>query len=206
MGVSLLRVIVLFAITVCSPLAFAAPPATLLVVGDSLSAGYGLTQNTGWVYLLQQRLQNYRVVNASISGETSSGARVRIDGLLKQYRPQITILQLGGNDGLRGLPISVFRENMDAMIRAILTAKSKALLVGVRLPTNYGKSYREKFQLAYTELAGRYGVPMVASLLESIETKREMFQADGIHPRESAQNMLLETVWGKLKPLLLRKP
>ncbi len=184
----------------------AAPQKTLLVVGDSLSAGYGLTQDTGWVYLLQQRLQskpfNYRVVNASVSGETSSGARIRITGLLKQYRPQILVLQLGGNDGLRGLPVLVFRDNMDAMIRAATAANCKTLLVGVRLPTNYGKSYREKFQSAYAELARRHDVPLVASLLAAIESKREMFQADGIHPRGSAQSMLLETVWGELKPIL----
>jgi acyl-CoA thioesterase I len=186
----------------------AAAPSTLLVVGDSLSAGYGLAQNTGWVHLLQQRLQakqfDYRVVNASISGETSGAARVRLDNLLRQHQPRIVILQLGGNDGLRGLPVPLFRDNMNAMIRSALKAKSKILLIGVRLPTNYGKSYREKFQSAYAELAQQHSVPVVASLLEAIESKREMFQADGIHPRESAQDLLLETVWGQLRPLLLR--
>lgn len=206
MGVSLARFIVVFVIGVYAALATAAPQPTLLVMGDSLSAGYGLAQNTGWVHLLQQRLQtkkiNCRVVNASISGETSSGGRARLDALLKQYQPRVMILQLGANDGLRGFPIQVFRDNMEAMIKSARVVKTKTLLVGIRLPINYGKNYREKFQAVYGELARNNGVSWVPSLLEAIETKRELFQSDGIHPGAVAQGMLLETVWQKLQPLL----
>ena len=187
--------------------AAAAAQPTLLVFGDSLSAGYGLPQDTGWVSLLQQRLQamklTYRVVNASISGETSAGGRVRLAAALRQHQPRVLILQLGGNDGLRGLSVSVFRANMDAMIKLALAAKAKVILVGIRLPTNYGKSYREKFQLAFDELARRNRVVLVTSLLESVEARRELFQPDGIHPAKEAQSILLENVWPRLAPLLV---
>ncbi len=204
------RFIVLIAIGVYAAVASAAPQATLLIVGDSLSAGYGLNQNTGWVDLLQQRLQankiKYRVVNASVSGETSSGGRTRFQSLIKQYQPNAIILQLGANDGLRGLPIVVVRANLDAMIKSALAAKSKLLLVGIRLPINYGKAYREKFQAVYEELARSNNVPLVPSLLAGLETKRELFQADGIHPRQTAQSVLLETIWTQMRPLLTQKP
>ena len=180
---------------------------TLLVFGDSLSAGYGLPQDTGWVSLLQQRLQttksSYRVVNASISGETSAGGHVRLAATLKQYQPRVLILQLGGNDGLRGLPVNVFRANMDAMIKLALAAKAKVLLVGIRLPTNYGKSYREKFQIAFDELAQRNRIALVTSLLDSVEARRELFQPDGVHPAKEAQPILLDNVWRRLAPLLV---
>lgn len=180
---------------------------TLLVFGDSLSAGCGLPQDTGWVSLLQQRLQttksSYRVVNASISGETSAGGHVRLAATLKQYQPRVLILQLGGNDGLRGLPVNVFRANMDAMIKLALAAKAKVLLVGIRLPTNYGKSYREKFQIAFDELAQRNRIALVTSLLDSVEARRELFQPDGVHPAKEAQPILLDNVWRRLAPLLV---
>ncbi len=180
---------------------------TLLVFGDSLSAGYGLPQDTGWVSLLQQRLQttksSYRVVNASVSGETSAGGHVRLAATLKQYQPRVLILQLGGNDGLRGLPVNVFRANMDAMIKLALAAKAKVLLVGIRLPTNYGKSYREKFQIAFDELAQRNRIALVTSLLDSVEARRELFQPDGVHPAKEAQPILLDNVWRRLAPLLV---
>ena len=185
----------------------AAQRPTLLVFGDSLSAGYGLPQDTGWVSLLQQRLQttksSYRVVNASVSGETSAGGHVRLAATLKQYQPRVLILQLGGNDGLRGLPVNVFRANMDAMINLALAAKAKVLLVGIRLPTNYGKSYREKFQIAFDELAQRNRIALVTSLLDSVEARRELFQPDGVHPAKEAQPILLDNVWRRLAPLLV---
>ena len=186
--------------------AAAAQRPTLLVFGDSLSAGYG-PQDTGWVSLLQQRLQttksSYRVVNASVSGETSAGGHVRLAATLKQYQPRVLILQLGGNDGLRGLPVNVFRANMDAMINLALAAKAKVLLVGIRLPTNYGKSYREKFQIAFDELAQRNRIALVTSLLDSVEARRELFQPDGVHPAKEAQPILLDNVWRRLAPLLV---
>ena len=185
----------------------AAQRPTLLVFGDSLSAGCGLPQDTGWVSLLQQRLQttksSYRVVNASVSGETSAGGHVRLAATLKQYQPRVLILQLGGNDGLRGLPVNVFRANMDAMIKLALAAKAKVLLVGIRLPTNYGKSYREKFQIAFDELAQRNRIALVTSLLDSVEARRELFQPDGVHPAKEAQPILLDNVWRRLAPLLV---
>ena len=186
--------------------ATAAPQSTLLVFGDSLSAGYGLAQDTGWVNLLQQRFkknkQNYRVVNASISGETSAGGRVRLATALKQHQPSILVLQLGANDGLRGLPVAEFRANMDAMIKAALGTRAKVLLIGIRLPTNYGKNYREKFKAAYNDLARHNRITLVQSLLETIEEQRELFQSDGIHPNQQAQAKLLDNVWPDLAPLL----
>lgn len=186
--------------------ATAAPQSTLLVFGDSLSAGYGLAQDTGWVNLLQQRFkknkQNYRVVNASISGETSAGGRVRLAAALKQHQPSILVLQLGANDGLRGLPVAEFRANMDAMIKAALGTRAKVLLIGIRLPTNYGKNYREKFKAAYDDLARRNRISLVESLLETVEEKRELFQSDGIHPNQQAQAILLDNVLPGLAPLL----
>ena len=191
---------------VSATLATAAPQSSILVFGDSLSAGYGLPQDTGWVTLLQQRIRekkfNYDVVNASISGETSAGGRARLASALKQHKPTILILQLGGNDGLRGLPVAEFRANMDAMIKMAIATKSKVLLIGIRLPTNYGKSYREKFRIAFESLARSNAIALTASLLESIETKRELFQPDGIHPAMEAQSLLLDTVWRRLAPLL----
>ena len=186
--------------------ATAAPQSTLLVFGDSLSAGYGLAQDTGWVNLLQQRFkknkQNYRVVNASISGETSAGGRVRLAAALKQHQPSILVLQLGANDGLRGLPVAEFRANMDAMIKTALRTGAKVLLIGIRLPTNYGKNYREKFKAAYNDLARHNRITLVESLLETIEEQRELFQSDGIHPNQQAQAKLLDNVLPGLAPLL----
>lgn len=186
--------------------ATAAPQPSVLVFGDSLSAGYGLAQDTGWVSLLQQRFkankQNYRVVNVSISGETSAGGRVRLAAALKQYQPRILILQLGGNDGLRGLPIAEFRANMDAMIKAALGTRAKVLLVGIRLPTNYGKNYREKFKATFDNLERRNRITLVESLLEKVEENRGLFQVDGIHPNQQAQTILLDNVWRGLEPLL----
>lgn len=205
MKLSIARFVVSILLLLVATATAAARP-TLLVFGDSLSAGYGLPQDTGWVGLLQQRLQatksTYRVVNASVSGETSAGGRIRLAAALKQHQPRVLILQLGGNDGLRGLPVNVFRANMDAMIKSALAAKAKVLLVGIRLPTNYGKSYREKFQLAFEELAQRNRVALVTSLLESVEAQRELFQSDGIHPAKEAQSILLDNVWRQLAPLL----
>ena len=184
----------------------AAAQPVVLIFGDSLSAGYGLAQNTGWVDLLQRRLQErkstYRVVNASISGETTAGGNVRLEAALKQYKPNIVVLELGGNDGLRGLSLASVRKNLDAMIRLCLAKKVKILLVGIRLPTNYGKSYTEKFNAMYSELATRHKVPLLASLMTGFETQRDLFQADGIHPAAAAQMMMLENVWQPLAPLI----
>ncbi len=186
----------------------AAQQATILIFGDSLSAGYGLAENTGWVDLLQQRLQRqqstYRVVNASISGETTAGGNVRLESALKQYKPNLVILELGGNDGLRGLSLASVQKNLDAMIRVCLAMKVKVLLIGIRLPTNYGRAYTEKFHAIYSDLARRHRAPLLLSLMAGFETRRELFQPDGIHPAAAAQALMLENVWRHLKPLIAR--
>jgi acyl-CoA thioesterase I len=186
----------------------AAAPQTILVFGDSVSAGYGLAENTGWVDLLQRRMQGqapaYNVINASVSGETTAGGSVRIAAALKQYKPNLVVLELGGNDGLRGLSLPAMRDNLDAIIRLCLAKQAKLLLVGVRLPTNYGRAYTEKFQGIYVELARRHRISLLPSLMAGFETQRNLFQADGIHPVQSAQPLMLENVWRPLEPLLVR--
>ena len=179
----------------------------ILVFGDSLSAGYGLETSQAWPTLLQQRLdnnkQNWHVVNASISGETSAGGLARLPAALAQHKPAIVILELGANDGLRGLPLAAMQDNLGAMIQRIHQAGARVLLVGVRLPPNYGMAYTEKFQHVYETLARQQHVALVPSLLDGIEAKRELFQADGFHPIASAQNQVLENVWKPLQTLLL---
>lgn len=186
----------------------AAQQPTILIFGDSLSVGYGLAQNTGWVDLLQRRLEQgqaaHRVINASVSGETTAGGRVRLEFTLNQYKPNLVVVQLGGNDGLRGLSLTSVRDNLDAMIRLCLAKKVKILLVGIRLPTNYGKSYTEKFHGIYGELARRHNVALVPSLMAGFETRRDLFQSDGIHPALAAQATMLKNVWRQLEPLLPR--
>ena len=208
MGISIARSIVLIVFVLSSSWSVAARQPTILIFGDSLSAGYGLPQNTGWVDLLQRRLQEkksvYRVINASVSGETTAGGRVRLESTLKQYKPNLIVLELGGNDGLRGLTLASVRSNLDAMIHLCLAKKVKVLLIGIRLPTNYGKTYTEKFHDIYAELARYHKVPWLASLMTGFETRRELFQADGIHPAQAAQTIMLENVWRQLEPLIAR--
>lgn len=178
----------------------------ILIVGDSLSASYGLAQERGWVSLLQQRLssekQAYRVVNASISGETTSGGLYRIDALLASHHPAIVILELGANDGLRGLAIEATRNNLESMIQRAKKSGAMILLIGMRLPPNYGPTYTEQFQRLYENLAKKYRVQRVPFLLSAIAGKREYFQADGLHPTAEAQGLLLDTVWPVLQPML----
>ncbi|MGE5160846.1 MAG: arylesterase [Betaproteobacteria bacterium] len=182
----------------------------LLVVGDSLSAEYGLPRGTGWVQLLADRLRDtgsdYRVVNASISGETTSGGRTRLPALLKQHRPRILVLELGANDGLRGLPLGVMRDNLAAMIREAQSAGAQVLLVGVRVPPNYGREYAERFAGTYAELAREFKVRLVPFLLDGFAESLELFQADRIHPTAEAQPRILENVWPVLRPMLVARP
>lgn len=146
----------------------------------------------------------YRVVNASISGETTSGGQYRIEQALSTLRPAIVILELGGNDGLRGLALSETKRNLEAIIAACRREKAVVLLVGMRLPPNYGRAYTEKFQNIYRTLARQYKLPLVPFMLESISDRRDMFQEDGIHPIAAAQPLILDTIWTYLKPLLKR--
>lgn len=205
MGVVMnLRKILLLLCLVVSGAAQATP--VILVFGDSLSAGYGLETSQAWPSLLQQRLdhnkQNWQVVNASVSGETSAGGLTRLPAALAQYKPAIVILELGANDGLRGLPLAALQNNLSAMIQRIHQTGARVLLVGVRLPPNYGMAYTEKFQLVYETLARQQRVALLPSLLNGIEANRGLFQADGFHPIAAAQSQVLENVWKPLETLL----
>lgn len=179
---------------------------TVLVMGDSLSAAFGIEQELGWVSQLRQRLTasyfGLEVANASISGETTQGGLSRIAELLDKHNPRIVILELGGNDGLRGLPLSLMKDNLDRMIQLILGRKAKLVLVGMKLPTNYGKYYTKQFAQIYPSLAKKHDIPLVPFLLEGISEDPKLMQADGIHPRANAQRRMLDNVWRRLKPLL----
>ncbi len=175
----------------------------LLVMGDSLSAAYGIEREAGWVSLLQARLDGKaRVVNASISGETSSGAAARLPDLLGQHEPDIVVLELGGNDGLRGLPPGQFAANMTAMIEASQASGAEVLLLGIDIPPNYGQAYRDAFTGVYTRLADEFELPLVPFLLEGVALEETLMQDDGIHPTAEAQPIILENVWPELAPLL----
>lgn len=179
----------------------------LLVVGDSLSAEYGLVRDAGWVKLLEQRLAQQRrgqyiVVNASISGETTSGGRTRLPALLKTHRPAVVVIELGANDGLRGLPLDLMRANLRAMIDASRAAGARVLLVGMRIPPNYGRDYAERFFLTFGDLARETKVALTPFLLDGFADDMSLFQADRIHPNERAQPRLLDNVWPHLLPLL----
>jgi len=183
-----------------------APAATILVYGDGLSAGYGLPSGKGWVSLLAGRLLeegfNYKVGNASISGETTLGGRNRIAGALKQHQPDIVILELGANDGLRGGSLDEMRTNLETIVDASRNAGARVLLVGMRLPPNYGVAYTEKFQKVFSETAASRKVPLVPFLFEGFAEKRAYFLPDTVHPAAEAQPIILETVWKGLRPLL----
>lgn len=179
---------------------------SILIVGDSISAAYGIEPQQGWVALLRTRLQaekyNYHVINASISGDTTSNGLARLPSALKKYQPAITIIELGGNDGLRGLDIPVIKNNLERMMVLIKNAQSKVLVLGIRLPPNYGPRYTQQFHQMFTDLAKRQDVHVVPIFLQGIEENRHYFQSDGIHPTAEAQNILLNNVWPTLKTML----
>ena len=179
---------------------------SILVFGDSLSAAYGLPRERGWVALLEERLKrerpDYSVVNASVSGETSAGGRTRIAEALARHRPAVVVLELGGNDGLRGLPVGEMKANLGAIIERSRAAGARVLLVGVQMPPNYGPEYTQAFENAFAELAQRYRAALVPNMLEGFGEKRDMFQPDGIHPTAEAQPVIVERVWPRLRPLL----
>lgn len=178
----------------------------ILVLGDSLSTAYGLEVERGWVSLLEQRLaaqgRDYRVVNASISGDTTRGGLARIAESLRANRPSIVIVELGGNDGLRGIPLEVSRAQLRGIVEQALAAGARVLLLGMRLPPNYGPVYAQRFHAIYRDIAHELGVALVPFFLEGVGDRPELMQADGIHPRAQAQPMLLDTVWPHLEPLL----
>jgi acyl-CoA thioesterase-1 len=193
------------ALLAARPGAAAEAPA-IMVFGDSLSAGYGLPRGKGWVDLLQERLQRerypYRVVNASVSGETTLGGRNRLAAALTQHRPHIVILELGSNDALRGQSLDTMRDNLVAMVRECRAAHAQVLLVGMRIPPNYGPEYTGSFQASFAAVADKTRSPLVDFLLAGFADRRERFQADGIHPDVEAQSFMLDNVWKKLQPML----
>ncbi|HXC59804.1 MAG TPA: arylesterase [Steroidobacteraceae bacterium] len=198
--------ILLFALLVTCDAVAASSERTLLVFGDSLSAAHGLRAEQGWVVQLQQRLVSqgygYRVVNASVSGETTSGGRGRIDRALAQHRPAVVLLELGGNDALRGLPIRDTRANLKAMIDAARNIGSKVLLLGIRIPPNYGAAYAQSVDAMYVALAAENKVPLVPFILEGFALDPRYMQEDGIHPNAAGQPKVLENVWPALMRLL----
>jgi acyl-CoA thioesterase-1 len=183
--------------------------ATLLVVGDSLSASYGLRQEEGWVELLRARIarekMHYNVVNASISGETTAGGASRIADLLARHRPAVVIIALGGNDGLRGTPLNIMRDQLSAMVRVCTEHKARVIVAGVEVPPNYGADYARDFNASFAVVARTGGVPLVPSLLAGFGARRELFQADGVHPVAAAEPKILDNVWPVLRPLLISK-
>lgn len=179
---------------------------TVLVVGDSISAAFGMDTQQGWVHLLDERLKTegfeHDVVNASISGDTSAGGAARLPALLAEHAPDLVIVELGGNDGLRGLPPSQLQQNLASMIDASREAGAKVLLLGMRIPPNYGERYTTAFAKVYDDLADEKTVPLVPFLLEGVGGIDTLMQDDGVHPAVEAQPLLLENVWPTLKPLL----
>jgi len=181
---------------------------TILVFGDSLSAGYGINVTKGWVALLAKRLEaqgyGYRVVNASVSGETTGGGRTRLPRALDLHKPDIAILELGSNDGLRGLPLEQMRANLEAMIQLAKGRGAHVLVAGMQMPPNYGATYTTGFRNSFSELAERHQVSLVPFFMEGIALKDELMQADDLHPNEAGQPLLLDNVWPFLEPLLKR--
>jgi len=183
-----------------------APAATILVFGDSLSAGYGLSQEQSWPSLLEKRLRDdnfaFRVANASVSGETTAGGANRIEAALKTHRPDVVVLELGANDGLRGQDLDIMKRNLEAMVDASRRVKAEVLVVGMRLPPNYGTAYVEKFQRTFADVARAKKAAFVPFLFEGFAAESRYFLPDRVHPNSEAQALMLETVWKGLKPIL----
>jgi acyl-CoA thioesterase I len=179
-----------------------------MIFGDSLSAGYGLPQSTGWVTLLEQRLARdghaYKVVNASISGETTVGGKNRIERALRKHKPEIVILELGANDGLRGARLADIRRNLSAIVEVCKRYGAEVLVVGMRIPPNYGRSYTEGFHALFAEVARQHGTALVPFMLDGFADQRELFQSDGIHPVGAAQSRVLDNIYRYLQPMLRR--
>ena len=180
--------------------------ASILVLGDSLSGAYGINPDEGWVALLQQQLLGdgfeYRVINASVSGDTTRTGLSRIDSALRAHQPSIVIIALGGNDGLRGLPFSEIESSLDSIIEQCRNNNARVLLVGIRLPPNYGAGYNRQFASLYRQLSDRYGIPLVPRLLDQVAEHRELMQEDGMHPKAEAQPQIMKNVWAGLRPML----
>ncbi|KAB7627664.1 arylesterase [Alkalilimnicola sp. S0819] len=184
----------------------AAAEAVILVMGDSLSAGYGVPRESRWTALLEQRLRErglaYRVVNAAITGDTTRGGLSRLPQALARHEPNILVIALGGNDGLRAIPAREMRENLSRMVALGREAGAKVLLVGVRLPPNYGAAFTRLFAESYRQVAHETGAPLVPRILDKVGERPELMQDDGIHPNEDAQPLILDNIWEGLRPLL----
>jgi acyl-CoA thioesterase-1 len=182
-----------------------AQAAKVLVVGDSLSAGYGLSRGESWVDLLQLKVTgSHQIINSSVSGETSAGGLSRLPALLERERPDWLILELGANDGLRGLPLNLLQANLQKMIELSIASKAQVLLIGVQLPPNFGRKYNQAFSQLYQSLAAANKLALVPSLFQPILDKPERFQSDGLHPDALAQPLLLQPIWQQLQPLLAK--
>lgn len=202
----IVRILLLIVLCLGSITAHSATEPVIVVLGDSLSAGYNIEPKQGWVSELQRRLTKqgypYRVVNASISGETTRGALARLDRLLAEHHPAIVIVELGGNDGLRGLALEEIRKNLSAIIERSKQQGSRVLLVEMQLPSNYGPIYTKKFQKLFDELVRAYAIATAPFILEGIADRPELMQEDGIHPHAEAQRLMLDNVWPALVRLL----
>ncbi|MDP4940944.1 MAG: arylesterase [OM182 bacterium] len=186
-----------------TPSAGSSPQPKILIFGDSLSAAYGIGEDEGWVTLLAERLaqedSELEVVNGSVSGETTTGGRARLPSLLARYNPAFVLIELGGNDGLRGLPLSLMRENLTDMIQLSQTSGATVMIAGMQIPPNYGPRYTEPFFAQYAELAEEFDLYLIPFLIDGIPQQPELMQADGIHPKAEAQSMILDNFW----PVLL---
>ena len=184
-------------------------PKTVLVVGDSLSAEYGIARGTGWVALAEQKLKGQKltanVVNASVSGETTSGGRTRLPQLLAKHKPDIVVIELGANDGLRGLPVTAADSNLRAMVDMTKKAGARVLLVGIRIPPNYGRDYSEKFFAMYEVISKAAKVPLAPFMLEGVVTRPELFQPDRLHPLAEAHPIILANIWPHLLAIVKAK-
>jgi len=202
---SIFTFIIVFVLS-CARIGWAASDPVILIVGDSLSAAYGMELDESWPRLLQNRLTEhghaYRVFNSSIVGDTTQGGRSRLPGLLSELHPDVVIIELGGNDGLRGLPLEVTRENLQSMIDQSTGIGARVVLAGIRLPPNYGRKYTERFSEMFVSLAGSVGVEFVPFLLEGVALNSGLMLEDGIHPTAEAQSLVLQNVWLALEPLL----
>jgi acyl-CoA thioesterase-1 len=202
-------ILLLTCVSVFAPTAFADSRANILVVGDSLSAGFGLNLEDTWVALMQARLDSkgygYRMVNASISGDTTGNGLRRLPRAIDLHQPEIVIIELGANDGLRGLPVEVMQQNLAEMIRTAKAGGARVVLAGMLMPPNYGDEYTESFAAAFPALARKFDVPLIPFFLDGIALNPSLLQADGLHPTAEAQPLLLETVWATLEPELRKQ-
>lgn len=204
-NVNSLRSFTLVMLLTFSALLSADDKGRILVLGDSLSAGYGIELKQGWVSLMADKLEEnypYQVINASVSGETSGGGLARLPALLKEHKPALVILELGGNDGLRGHPVNIMQQQLESIIKESQGAGAEVLLLGMHIPPNYGQRYAEHFHQVYTQLAKQYELAFVPFFLEGVATNRELMQRDGIHPTAEAQQTMLDNVWAVLEPWL----